>query len=151
MDLFKTPGNRKRIRIIFAIAVFSQWLGNGLFSCYLERVLNGIDITSPNQQTLINGIISIYNFAIAVTASMVVERIGRRKLFLASNAGMVVETKGRSLEETATLFDGEDVAAELEGRTMGRVAEEGRGSIQDKDKGTTSGEFGSYGQNELSR
>ncbi|KAG9107378.1 hypothetical protein FRC07_008636, partial [Ceratobasidium sp. 392] len=89
MDLFKTPGNRKRIRIVFAIAVFSQWSGNGLFSYYLERVLNGIGITSPEQQTLINGIISIYNFAIAATASMVVDRFGRRKLFLASNVGML--------------------------------------------------------------
>ncbi|KAG9104514.1 hypothetical protein FRC07_009786, partial [Ceratobasidium sp. 392] len=90
MDLFKTPGNRKRIRIIFAIAVFSQWLGNGLFSYYLEHVLNGIGITSPEQQTLINGIISIYNFAIAATASMIVDRVGRRKLFLASNVGMLI-------------------------------------------------------------
>jgi len=28
--LFKTPGNRKRMRIIIAIAFFSQWSGNGL-------------------------------------------------------------------------------------------------------------------------
>jgi hypothetical protein len=28
--LFKTPGNRKRMRIIIALAFFSQWSGNGL-------------------------------------------------------------------------------------------------------------------------
>lgn len=30
LSLFKTPGNRKRMRIIFALAFFSQWSGNGL-------------------------------------------------------------------------------------------------------------------------
>ena len=28
--LFKTPGNRRRMRIICALAFFSQWSGNGL-------------------------------------------------------------------------------------------------------------------------
>jgi len=31
--LFKSPGNRKRMRIILAIGLFSQWSGNGLV-CY---------------------------------------------------------------------------------------------------------------------
>ena len=30
MSLFKTSGNRRRMRIIFALAFFSQWSGNGL-------------------------------------------------------------------------------------------------------------------------
>jgi hypothetical protein len=30
ISLFTTPGNRKRMRIIIALAVFSQWSGNGL-------------------------------------------------------------------------------------------------------------------------
>ncbi|KAG9077698.1 hypothetical protein FS749_010386 [Ceratobasidium sp. UAMH 11750] len=90
IDLFRTPGNRRRMRIIMAIAVFSQWSGNGLISYYLERVLDGIGITSADDQTLINGIIAIYNFVIAIAASFLVERLGRRKLFLASNAGMLL-------------------------------------------------------------
>ena len=28
--LFKTPGNRRRLRIIVGLAFFSQWSGNGL-------------------------------------------------------------------------------------------------------------------------
>ncbi|KAJ1302471.1 hypothetical protein OPQ81_002789 [Rhizoctonia solani] len=90
LDLFRTPGNRRRMRIIIAIAVFSQWSGNGLISYYLERVLNGIGITKADDQTLINGVIAIYNFAIAITASFLVERAGRRRLFLISNAGMLI-------------------------------------------------------------
>ena len=30
LDLVRTPGNRKRMRIVIAIAFFSQWSGNGL-------------------------------------------------------------------------------------------------------------------------
>ena len=30
LSLVRTPGNRKRMRIIIAIAFFSQWSGNGL-------------------------------------------------------------------------------------------------------------------------
>ena len=30
LELVRTPGNRRRMRIIIAIAVFSQWSGNGL-------------------------------------------------------------------------------------------------------------------------
>ncbi|ELU38012.1 hexose transporter [Rhizoctonia solani AG-1 IA] len=90
LDLFRTPGNRRRIRIIFGIAVFSQWSGNGLISYYLERVLNGIGITKTDDQTLINGVLSIYNFIIAIVASMNVENAGRRRLFLASNSGMLL-------------------------------------------------------------
>ena len=30
LSLVKTPGNRRRLRIIIALACFSQWSGNGL-------------------------------------------------------------------------------------------------------------------------
>jgi hypothetical protein len=30
LSLFKTPGNRRRLRIIIAIAIFAEWSGNGL-------------------------------------------------------------------------------------------------------------------------
>ena len=33
--LFRTPGNRRRMRIIIAIAFFSQWSGNGLVLVHL--------------------------------------------------------------------------------------------------------------------
>lgn len=90
LDLFRTPGNRRRMRIIIGIGVFSQWSGNGLISYYLNKVLNGIGITSSKDQTLINGILAIYNFIIAITASMSVEKVGRRPLFIIATGGMLV-------------------------------------------------------------
>ncbi|KAG6897286.1 hypothetical protein C0992_002826 [Termitomyces sp. T32_za158] len=89
-SLFTTAGNRKRMRIIIAIAFFSQWSGNGLVSYYLNKVFDGIGITDPTDQLLINGILQIWNLAWALVASFMVDRIGRRVLFLSSGIGMTI-------------------------------------------------------------
>ena len=36
LTLFKSPGNRRRMRIVLAIGFFSQWAGNGLVSYYVR-------------------------------------------------------------------------------------------------------------------
>ena len=89
-SLIKTPGNRKRLTIIVAIAWFSQWSGNGLVSYYLNEVFKTIGITDATIQLLINGILQIWNLAWAVTAASFVERIGRRVLFISSCVGMLL-------------------------------------------------------------
>ncbi|KZV62742.1 hexose transporter [Peniophora sp. CONT] len=89
-SLFTTTGNRKRLRIIVAIAWFSQWSGNGLVSYYLNIVLNNIGITNSAIKLLINGILQIWNFFWACLASFMVERLGRRLLFITSAAGMTI-------------------------------------------------------------
>ena len=88
--LISTPGNRKRMRIIIAIAFFSQWSGNGLVSYYLNKVFDTIGITDPTIQLLINGILQIWNLAWALYASSLVEKLGRRLLFMTSIAGMLI-------------------------------------------------------------
>jgi MFS family permease len=87
--LFSTRGNLKRVRIILALAFFSQWSGNGLVSYYLNRVFNTVGITSELHQLLINGILQIWNLFWALAASSMVERIGRRVLFITSTIGMI--------------------------------------------------------------
>ncbi len=84
------PGNRRRLSIIIPLAFFSQWSGNGLVSFYLTRVLDTIGITDPTTQLLINGILQIWNLAIACTAAILVDKLGRRFLFLTSCCGMLV-------------------------------------------------------------
>ncbi|KZT07121.1 hexose transporter [Laetiporus sulphureus 93-53] len=90
LSLFATPGNRKRLIIIIAIAWFSQWSGNGLVSFYLNKVFDTIGITDSTIQLLITGILAIWNLFWAVLASLLVDRAGRRTLFLTSAGGMVV-------------------------------------------------------------
>lgn len=76
------------MRIIIAIAFFSQWSGNGVVSYYLNLVLNGIGITGQGEKNLFNGILQVYNLATAYFGALTVDRFGRRPLFLTSAAGM---------------------------------------------------------------
>jgi sugar porter (SP) family MFS transporter len=89
-SLFTKIGNLRRLRIIVALAFFSQWSGNGLVSYYLNRVFDAIGITDPTIQLLINGILQIWNLGWALGASFLVDRIGRRVLFMTSVLGMLV-------------------------------------------------------------
>lgn len=100
-SFLSSSGNLKRVRIIIAIAFFSQWSGNGLAGYYLNKVLSDIGITNPTTQVivttppgsfnkpylsqlLLNGILSIWSLVCALAASSTVERFGRRVLFLSS-------------------------------------------------------------------
>ena len=83
-SFYQKTGNLKRLRIIVALAFFSQWSGNGLVSFYLNKVFDAIGITDPTIQLLINGILQIWNLAVAITASFLVDKLGRRVLFLSS-------------------------------------------------------------------
>lgn len=88
--LVSTPGNRKRTLIAVCTGAFAQWNGIGIVSYYLTLVLDSIGITDTFDQTLINGLLQIFNFGAALSAAFLVDRLGRRTLFLWSGVGMLV-------------------------------------------------------------
>ncbi|KAL8309982.1 hypothetical protein RB597_010002 [Gaeumannomyces tritici] len=91
LDLVRGAANRKRTLIAVIVGFFSQWNGVGVVSYYLTLVLNTIGIRDPKDQTLINGMLQIFNWLMATFAgAMMVDRLGRRTLFLISTAGMLV-------------------------------------------------------------
>lgn len=90
LELFRSPANRKRALIAIVVGWFAQWNGVGVVSYYLTLVLNTIGITKVKDQTLINGLLQIYNWLIATfLGALMVDRLGRRPLFLISTAGMM--------------------------------------------------------------
>ncbi|KAI0022134.1 general substrate transporter [Xylariomycetidae sp. FL0641] len=90
LSFFQTPGNRKRFAIVLAVGFFSQWSGNGLISYYLTLILNSIGYTDQSTQTLINGLLTLWQMLWGLAFSLVVNRFRRRTLFLASTIGCLV-------------------------------------------------------------
>ncbi|THV75592.1 general substrate transporter [Aureobasidium pullulans] len=89
-EMFKTPGNRKRLFISVSLGIFAQWVGNGVVSYYLALVLETVGITSVTDITLISGFLQLWNLIFCVGAAFSVDRLGRRALFLASAVVMGV-------------------------------------------------------------
>jgi MFS family permease len=56
----------------------------------LSRIMDTVGITDKDTQALVNGLLSIWNWLLATTAALFVERIGRRPLFRISTIGMLV-------------------------------------------------------------
>ncbi|CAK7232128.1 hypothetical protein SEUCBS140593_008157 [Sporothrix eucalyptigena] len=90
MDMLRTPGNRRRLFISISLGIFSQWAGNGVISYYLTLILDTVGVTSVTDQTLISAFLQVWNLICAVAAAFVVDRLGRRTLFLASGIIMLV-------------------------------------------------------------
>ncbi|RKL43272.1 hypothetical protein BFJ72_g4685 [Fusarium proliferatum] len=95
-ELVQTKANRHRTFLVICCAFFPQWSGNGLVSYYIAPVLRSIGINSQEDITLINGILQIWNMIVAMTGANLVNRVGRRPLFVVATscmlAGMVAWT-----------------------------------------------------------
>lgn len=91
----------------------SQWSGNGLisyckaliipiyddliadyFPLDLSRVMDSVGIKSKKTQALVNGLLNIWNWLLALTSAFFVERLGRRPLFRISTIGMMIVFTG---------------------------------------------------------
>jgi len=88
--LFATPGNRKRMRIVLGLTLFSQWSGNGLASFYINLVLENVGFSNQKMKAAVNGGLQVWNLAAASTGALLVDRVGRRTLLIISNAGMLM-------------------------------------------------------------
>ncbi|RSL92094.1 hypothetical protein CEP52_014009 [Fusarium oligoseptatum] len=86
-----SPVNRRRLLISTLVAIAAQWSGNTVVSYYLVLVLNGIGVTNATHQSLINGGLQIFNlFATVGCGAMLVDILGRRRLFQWSAIGMTL-------------------------------------------------------------
>jgi hypothetical protein len=82
MSFFKTKGNRHRLLILATAATGSQGNGVAVFSYYLTPVLKLVGVTDAAQQTGINGGMQIWNLILAGLGASMVEKLGRRKIWL---------------------------------------------------------------------
>ncbi|GAB1198743.1 general substrate transporter [Aspergillus pseudonomiae] len=90
IEMLKTPGNRRRLFISISLGIFAQWAGNGVVSYYLALILDTVGVTNVKDQTLISACMQMWNLIFAVLGAFLIDRFGRRPLFLASAVVMFV-------------------------------------------------------------
>ncbi|KAF2126521.1 general substrate transporter [Dothidotthia symphoricarpi CBS 119687] len=88
LDFFKTRGNRYRLMLLASLGLFSQWSGNGLVSYYATDVYKSIGITDADTQLGLNGGQTILSLIVSVSCALLIDRVGRRPLFIAATASM---------------------------------------------------------------
>ncbi|EED20695.1 sugar transporter, putative [Talaromyces stipitatus ATCC 10500] len=110
LTFFQTKANLKRFFIILCVGFFSQWSGNGLISYYLTLILDSIGYQAESTQTLINALLALWTLIWSVIFAALMNRFGRRTLFLISTAGSlavyVVWTGLEATYEKKTALDG---------------------------------------------
>lgn len=90
VDFFKTKGNRWRLAILISLGIISQYSGNALFSNYINLVYEGAGIKDQNQKMALSGGERVLYLAISVYAATLIDKVGRRPLFLYATTGMVI-------------------------------------------------------------
>lgn len=89
-NILKSKANRRRLGICLSVSVLTLWNGQGVISYYFSPILDSVGITDTTQQTGINGGMAIWNLICAATGAFLADRIGRRRLWLASFIGMIL-------------------------------------------------------------
>ena len=90
MDFLRTKGNRYRLAILISLGIISQYSGNALFSNYMGRIYTSMGIVSQNKSIPLNAGQTMLSLIVSVGCAFLVDRVGRRPLFLAATTGMVL-------------------------------------------------------------
>ncbi|GIK06036.1 hypothetical protein Aspvir_010154 [Aspergillus viridinutans] len=88
--LLRSKGNRKRIALITAFGLFSQWNGNGLISYYLKYVMDSVGIKDAQTQLGINAGMKTEGLVTNFVFAFFIDILGRRPVYLVSTIGTLV-------------------------------------------------------------
>jgi sugar porter (SP) family MFS transporter len=89
-DFFSSRSNLKRIALCFATALFSQTAGNSLLSNYLTQILKDTGLKTQFEITLVNGMVTLWQYIVAIFVTVTINRWGRRTFFLTGSGGSLV-------------------------------------------------------------
>lgn len=89
-EFFSSIPNLKRLSLCFATALFSQSSGNLLVSNYLTQILKDTGIKAESEITLVNGMVTLWQYIVAITMTLLVNRFKRRTFFLVGSGGVLV-------------------------------------------------------------
>ncbi|KAH8681972.1 hexose transporter [Xylariales sp. PMI_506] len=89
-EIVRNAPNRKRLFLALSVAPLTMLTGSNVITYYYGTMLDQVGITSSKTQLEINLILSAWQFVVAMSGSMLAEKIGRRKLCLGSLAACTV-------------------------------------------------------------
>ncbi|KAI0391986.1 general substrate transporter [Xylariaceae sp. FL0594] len=88
LDFFKTRGNRYRLAVLFSLGLFSQWSGNGIISNYSNILYTEAGIKYSEQIFGLQVGTTSLSLIVSITMATLVDKFGRRPMFLASTGSM---------------------------------------------------------------
>ncbi|KAI3329237.1 general substrate transporter [Xylariaceae sp. AK1471] len=87
-DFLRTKGNRYRLIVLFSLGLFSQWSGNAIISNYSNVLYEQAGIKHSEQKFGLQTGSTILSLIVSITMATLIDKFGRRPLFLTSTAGM---------------------------------------------------------------
>lgn len=88
LDFFRTKGNRYRFAVLISLGIFSQWSGNAIISNYASELYNSAGVTNSTQKLGLSAGQTSLALVVSITMAMLVDKVGRRPMFLAATGGM---------------------------------------------------------------
>ncbi|CAK7213496.1 hypothetical protein SCUCBS95973_001813 [Sporothrix curviconia] len=89
-ELVKSKQSMHRMMLVLAVAVISMASGNNIITFYLGKMLDNAGITDSTTQLEINIILNAWCLVVAVIGTLLLDRLGRRRLALYSAIAMTV-------------------------------------------------------------
>jgi hypothetical protein len=88
VDFFKTKGNRYRLAVLLSLGIFSQWSGNAIISNYASKLYDTAGVKDSTSKLGLSGGQTGLALIVSVTMALLVDKVGRRPMFLAATGGM---------------------------------------------------------------
>jgi sugar porter (SP) family MFS transporter len=88
LDFFRTKGNRYRLAVLLSLGIFSQWSGNAIISNYQSVLYDTAGVTDSTVKLGLSGGQTALSLIVSITMAMLVDKVGRRPMFLAATGGM---------------------------------------------------------------
>ncbi|KAJ4171332.1 hypothetical protein NW754_013101 [Fusarium falciforme] len=85
-ELCVNKGYRKRMLLVFSVAIFSMMTGSNIFSYYLGTALTNAGITDSTAQLQVNVVLNAFCLIICLFGTYMADRIGRKMLAIISTA-----------------------------------------------------------------